>query len=113
MQVLSTSIPGEMEEKRRANAIVSKIDKGTLTLCSPKSLPDVTPPTRSHIPQVEMTSLRHPLGEIKPSEKTAAEQQAYHIVVSEDSGKASLDFKFSEAIEMAEVKCLDNDVMIR
>ena len=60
------------------------------------------------------TSPRHLFDEFKPSTKTATEQQleAYRIVDSENDGNAFPTFKSSEAVELAEVECLDNDVMI-
>ena len=81
-QVLSTNSLGEMEEKRRADAVISKINKGTLTPRSPQSLPDVTLPACSHLPQVEMTSPRHLF--------------TYRIVDSEDDGNAFPAVKSSE-----------------
>jgi hypothetical protein len=111
-QVQSSKSPGEMEEERQADVVVNKIDKDGLSPGSPKCLPNVMPPTHSHVPQAEMTSFCHLLDESKPSGKTAVKRRAYSIVVSENNGKAFSAVKSSEAIELAEVKCLDNDVMI-
>ncbi|KAF8689332.1 hypothetical protein AX14_003369 [Amanita brunnescens Koide BX004] len=115
MQAQSSKSLGEMEEKRQADTAISKIDIGTLALCSPKSSLDVMPPACSHVLQVASTSPRHLFDEFKPSMKMVTKQQleVYCIVDSENDGNTFPTFKSSEAIELAEVECLDNDVMIR
>ena len=63
-------------------------------------------------PPVASTSPHHLPDELKSSTKMTSEQQAYHIIDSENDGKVFLTFKSSEAIKLAKVECLDDKVTV-